>query len=90
MIKLWVKARDIVTGFSGIITARSSFLTWCDRYQITPEAKDWIVWDTMAFDENSIEIIDEWVSAKFWEKEKTPEKKTGWPLTYKVRESRLI
>ena len=88
MIKLWVRGKDIVTGFSWILTARSSFLTWCDRYQITPEVKDWVVGDTMSFDENSIEVIDDGVSSKF--NESTPAiKKTGWPLTYRVKNNWL-
>lgn len=88
MIKLWVRAKDIVTWFSWIVTAKSSFLTWCDRYQITPEVKDWVVWDTMAFDENSIEVIDNGISSKF-EKSTTEVKKTGWPLTYRVKNNWL-
>ena len=84
MIKLGVKAKDIVTGFIGIVTGRYSYLTWCDRYQLTPEARDWKCEDSCTFDENSIEVIEEWVSKRF-EQEVNKKVKTGWPEVYKSK-----
>ena len=37
-IDLGVKAKDNVTGFSGIVTGRVEYLTGCRQYLITPKA----------------------------------------------------
>lgn len=66
MIKLGSKAKDIVTGFTGIVTMRCIHITGCDRYAIQPpKDKDGKYVDDRFFDENSIEVLDEGVSAKF-------------------------
>lgn len=38
MIELGKKAKDKVTGFAGVITARAQYLTGCDQYCIAPKA----------------------------------------------------
>lgn len=55
--ELGKKAKDIVTGFEGIITSRSEFLTGCNRYGITPKiGTDGKPIDAQWFDENQIEL----------------------------------
>lgn len=56
MFKLGQKARDKVTGFDGILTARCTYFTGCDQYSIQPPAKDGKVESSMWFDETRIEI----------------------------------
>lgn len=56
--ELGKEAKDIVTGFKGIIVARTQWLTGCPRYAIQPKiSKDGKVDDNRTFDENQIEII---------------------------------
>lgn len=63
--KLGDKAKDKITGFSGILTARCEFLTGCNRYCIQPqELKDGKPIDSIYFDEAQIEIISEGISEK--------------------------
>lgn len=56
------KAKDKVTGFEGIITAKVIYLYGCTQYCITPPAKDGKVEDSRYYDEGRIEIIGEGVS----------------------------
>lgn len=59
-IKLGHKCKDVVTGFTGIVTARTQYLTGCDRVMLTPEVnKDGKVDESMSFDITSVEFIDE-------------------------------
>lgn len=52
------KARDIITGFQGIVTGKSSYITGCDRYCLNPGIdKDGKTQESLWFDENSIEVI---------------------------------
>jgi hypothetical protein len=58
-------AKDKITGFKGILTARCEFLTGCNRYCIQPqELKDGKPIDSIYFDEAQIEIISEGISEK--------------------------
>lgn len=51
-------AKDKITGFEGILTARCEFLTGCNRYCIQPTTlKDGVPFDSIYFDEGQIEII---------------------------------
>lgn len=50
-------ARDKVTGFQGVITARIEYLTGCAQYGIAPPAKDGKVENTQYFDETRVEIL---------------------------------
>lgn len=82
-LALWVAARDRVTGFTWIVTAHIKYLTGCDRYQITPPAKkDGTVPDSMAFDENSIEVTGKGISDQF---DVSKPRKTGGPAVYKIK-----
>lgn len=56
MIDLGQQARDKITGFTGIITARASYITGCDQYGLTPPVADGKIGDTHYFDEARIEI----------------------------------
>ena len=64
MIELGLKAKDKVTGFTGIITGKVSYLYGCDQYGLTPEVrKDGKITDTQWFDEGRIQIIGKGISA---------------------------
>jgi len=87
-IKLWVKAKDVVTGFTGIVTSITSYLTGCDRVCLTPEMNKWEIKDWWAFDITSVLYLWEWVVKHF--ESKTPPQtnttiKTWWPETYKSK-----
>ena len=77
-------SRCIVTWFTWILTSRSQYLTWCDRYVITPESKDGTIGESASFDENSIKIIDDGVT-DFFVKKQEPIVKTWWPEVYVSR-----
>lgn len=53
------KARDIITGFEGIIVHRVQFLTGCDQYGLLPTGldKDGDTKKTGQFDENRLELV---------------------------------
>jgi len=57
MLQLGQKAKDKITGFEGIITARAQYLTGCDQYGITPPVnKEGTIDSVEFFDEGRIEI----------------------------------
>ena len=61
--KLGKIAKDKITGFSGVITARCEFLTGCNRYCIQPtELKDGRPNEGIYFDEAQIEILGDGIS----------------------------
>lgn len=63
--ELGKKAKDKITGFEGILTARCEFLTGCNRYCIQPtELKDGKPIDSIYFDEAQIQIISDGISQK--------------------------
>lgn len=72
--KMGKQARDKVTGFEGIITARCEYLTGCAQYGISPPAKDGKVENTLYFDEGRVEVIGAGVTA-----ESVASAKTGGP-----------
>jgi hypothetical protein len=53
------EAKDIVTGFRGIIVARTAWLHGCDRISITPNklGSDGLPIKEQTFDEQRIEVI---------------------------------
>jgi len=62
-IDLGMKARDVLTGMTGLVNAHARYLTGCDQYLIQPEAKadevgrvrpagEW-------FDENRLEVLED-------------------------------
>lgn len=49
-------ARDIITGFAGVIVARIDYLTGCNRYTLEPPLdKDGKLPEPAMFDENRLE-----------------------------------
>ena len=60
MIELGSKVRDIVTGFTGIVTSRAEHLTTCRRYWVQPEAdKDGKTPDGQWVDEPTLMVVKE-------------------------------
>jgi len=59
MIELGQKARDKITGFTGILTGRAQYLYGCDQYTLVPpvEKADGKIEPGQWFDEGRIEII---------------------------------
>lgn len=54
--KLGERVKDIITGLSGVVMARSNFITGCDQYGISPTKlkKDGSRPDWEYFDENRL------------------------------------
>jgi len=70
-IELGKKVRDKITGFEGIVTARTEYLHGCNRYYVEPKVgKDGSHREGQTFDEGSLEIVDEGIKAKEVETEK--------------------
>lgn len=63
------KAKDKVTGFTGIIIGKIQYLFGCNQYGIAPESKDGKILDTCWFDEGRVEIIGEGITAREVESE---------------------
>jgi len=57
MIVLGSKAKDVITGFTGIVTGRAQYLTGCDQYIIAQPATKEGVCPTCWFDENRLEVL---------------------------------
>lgn len=59
MIKLGQKAKDKITDFEGILTARHQYITGCDQYSLSPQGVDEKnqLKETYSFDEGRIEIL---------------------------------
>lgn len=54
---LGAKAKDRITGFTGIVTGHSQFLTGCDRFLVCPPAKDGDAFvEGEWFDEQRLEV----------------------------------
>jgi len=63
--ELGKQARDKVSGFTGIITARVNFLTGCDRYCLKPKIMaDGRSIESEYVDEGRIVIIDDGLTAE--------------------------
>lgn len=56
--ELGSKAKDKITEFEGIITARCEYLTGCNQYCITPQAERGDYKDSVYIDEDRIELIE--------------------------------
>lgn len=52
MINLGATAKDIITGFEGVVTGRASYLTGCDQYLVSPRGDKEARW----FDEQRLEV----------------------------------
>lgn len=61
MIKLGDKVKDSITGFSGIVVARTEWLNGCARITVQPEKtdKDGKVPETHTFDEPQLTVSKE-------------------------------
>lgn len=76
MIKLGQEAKDKITGFNGILTARLQYITGCDQYTLTPKKnKEGGLDDCYNFDEKRLEIIGKGILPK----EVTNKKDSGGP-----------
>ena len=75
-IKLGSKAKDTITGYSGIVIARTEWLHGCDRVTIqSQEMKDGVPVESRCFDILQVELIQEEAVVP-----STPaQKKTGGP-----------
>jgi hypothetical protein len=72
------KVRDIVTGFEGIATGHTEWLTGCNTVGISPqELNDGKVIETHWFDENRIEVVGEGVKKQLPEPKPIKERKGG-------------
>ncbi len=59
-IPLGAKARDKVTGYTGIVIAHTEWLYGCLRYVLqSQEMKDGKPVDSISFDEDALELIKE-------------------------------
>lgn len=66
------EAKDLVTGFKGIINVRAQYFTGCNRYGLISKiGKDGKIPETQWFDENQLEIIGKGVVI-----EQTPAQRT--------------
>lgn len=57
-MQLGAKAKDKITGFEGLVTAKCSYITGCDQYSIQPKCKDGAFLEAKWFDENRLEQLD--------------------------------
>lgn len=58
--ELGLKAKDIVTQYTGIIMGRAQYLTGCNQYGICPQKlkEDGTTHDWIWFDENRLKILE--------------------------------
>ena len=55
--KLGLLVKDKITGFEGILTSRTEYLTGCNRYAVQPRVlKEGNLIDACWFDEDQIEV----------------------------------
>lgn len=50
---------DKITGFSGIVIGKSSYITGCDQYLIQPKIKDGSFVEGRWIDEGRLELVEE-------------------------------
>lgn len=55
-LNLGIKAKDNITGFRGMVTARAEYLTGCRQYCVTPPAKDNECKASQWFDEDRLVV----------------------------------
>ena len=57
-MQLGTKAKDTITGFSGVVTGKASYITGCDQFLLQPQCKeDGDMVDGRWFDEQRLEIV---------------------------------
>jgi len=71
-IQLGVKAKDKITGFEGIVTAKIEYLTGCAQYCLTPECKEGKVQPNEYFDGARLQKTGEGVSPDSVSEEDAP------------------
>ena len=66
MKNLGKKAKDKITGFTGIITGKCFYLFGCAQYCLVPEVdfKEMKLRDSHWFDDGRVEIIEDAIKAK--------------------------
>tara|TARA_R110000850_G_scaffold277151_1_gene424868 strand:- start:58095 stop:58349 length:255 start_codon:yes stop_codon:yes gene_type:complete len=64
-IRLGVRAKDKITGFTGIVMGKAEWLTGCDQVALKPPvSSDGSMRDASWFDIGAVEYIDEGINAK--------------------------
>jgi hypothetical protein len=82
-IKLGQRARDRVTGFTGICIARTEWLNGCIRITLEPPLdKDGKAQEARTIDEPQLELVDDGIrkDMRTTAAEEAPRKKTGGPI----------
>jgi len=52
-------ARDVVTGFEGVVTGHADYITGCDQYLLSPRSKSADEKkDSFWLDENRLELVE--------------------------------
>lgn len=77
MVELGQKAKDKVTGFTGIIIGRCKYLYGCTQYGLVPESKDGKTSEAVWFDEGRLIIVGRGILPK-----EVKAKKNGGPQPY--------
>jgi hypothetical protein len=57
MIELGSKARDVITGFTGTVTARVEYLTGCTQYCLSAKSGDGKLGEGHFLDEPRLEVL---------------------------------
>lgn len=79
-ITLGQKARDVVTGFEGIVTGRADYLTGCSQFVLAPRvAKDGTFKEGHWFDESRLEVTDRMVITLRFDEDTPAPVDTGGP-----------
>lgn len=92
MIELGSKAKDIVSGFQGIVTAEYKFLHGCTRYAIQPPVdKDGTVPEHQVFDEPQLKVLRKPTieMRESIDGELNKKKKPGGPMPYKPKARKI-
>lgn len=50
------KARDVISGFTGVITGVATYITGCDQYSILGDSKDGEFGNTVWLDVNRVDV----------------------------------
>lgn len=60
-IKLGSKVKDVISGFVGVVVARTEYLFGCVRVQVSPQKleKEGKLPEVVCFDEDQLEVIKE-------------------------------
>ena len=56
-VELGDTAKDIVTGYEGVVTSHARYLTGCDQYAIQPTAKGGTWSEGKWFDVNRLKVV---------------------------------